>query len=141
MSGNKAMPAQGTLAYRQLSELERRQRQEESRRLEIRIALVLRTGVMLAAGFLTVALPWIVFQDRSHRAHRLSVGEALRRLPSVDPRALAALGVVILVATPILQLFASALLFWRKRDRLYLALTLTVCAIIALGAGLAAGGH
>ena len=86
-------------------------------------------------------MPWIVFQDRSHRAHHLSVGEALRRLPELDPRALAAVGVVILVATPILQLLTSAFLFWRKHDRLYLALTLSVCVIIAAGALLTGGGH
>lgn len=130
-----------TSPYRQLTEEERRQRQDESRRLEIRIALVLRTGVLLAAGCLIVALPWITFQDRSYPAHHLSVGEALRRLPEADPRGLAAVGVLILVATPVLQLLTSAFLFWRKRDRLYLALSMAVCAIIALGAALTAGGH
>ena len=120
---------------------ERRARREQSRQLEARIATVLRTGVIGAAVLLTVAQPWIVFQDRSHRAHRLSVGEALRKLPELDPRALAALGVVIVVATPILQLLTSAYLFWRKHDRLYLGLTLTVCLIIALRAVLTGGGH
>jgi uncharacterized membrane protein len=120
---------------------ERRVRREESRQLEARIATVLRTGVVTAAALLTVSMPWIVFQDRSHRAHRLSVGEALRRLPEIDPRALAAVGVVILVATPILQLLTSAFLFWRKHDRLFVILTVTVCLIIATGALLTNGGH
>ena len=123
------------------SEEERHRRQEETRQLEGRIAVVLRTGVISAAVLLTVSMPWMIFQDRSHRLHRQSVGEALRRLPELDPRALAAVGVVILVATPILQLLTSAFLFWRKRDRLYLALTLSVCGIIACGALLTGGGH
>jgi len=120
---------------------ERRVRREETRQLEGRIANVLRAGVVSAAVLLTVSMPWMVFQDRSHRSHHLSVGEALRHLPELDPRALAAVGVVILVATPILQLLTSAFLFWRKRDRLYLGLTLTVCVIIATGALLTGGGH
>ena len=120
---------------------ERRARREETRQLEGRIANVLRAGVVSAAVLLTVSMPWMVFQDRSHRSHHLSVGEALRRLPELDPRALAAVGVIILVATPILQLLTSAFLFWRKRDRLYLGLTLTVCVIIATGALLTGGGH
>ena len=120
---------------------EQRSRQQETRQLEARIATILRTGVVLAAVLLTVSLPWIVFQDRSHRAHRLSVGEALRLLPHLDARALAAVGVIIVVATPILQLLMSAFLFWRKRDRLYLGLTLIVCAIVAAGALLTSGGH
>jgi uncharacterized membrane protein len=116
-------------------------RRDESRQLEARIGTVLRTGVVAAAVLLTVSMPWILFQDPSHRAHRLSVGEALRRIPQLDPRGLAAVGVIILVATPVLQLLTSAFLFWRKRDRLYLVLSLTVCLIIAVGALLTGGGH
>jgi uncharacterized membrane protein len=120
---------------------ERRARREQSRQLEARIATVLRTGVIAAAVLLTVAQPWIVFQDRAHRAHHLSVGDALRRLPELDPRSVAAVGVLIIVATPILQLVTSAVLFWRKHDRLYVGLTLMVCVIIAIGALLTGGGH
>jgi uncharacterized membrane protein len=116
-------------------------RREQSRQLEARIALILRTGVIAAAVLLTVALPWIVVQGGSRRAAAQSVDQALRRLPAFDPRGLAALGVIILVATPILQLLASAFLFWRKHDRLYLGFTLLVCLIIAAGALLANGGR
>jgi uncharacterized membrane protein len=49
--------------------------------------------------------------------------------------------VIILVATPVLQLLTSAFLFWRKHDRLYVGLTLTVCAIVAFGALFTTGGH
>ncbi len=120
---------------------QREDRRTASRQLEARIATILRTGVISAAVLLTVAQPWIMFEDRSQRAHRLSVGEALRRLPDLDPQGLAALGVIILVATPILQLLTSAFLFWRKHDRLYLSFTLLVCVIIAAGALFTTGGH
>ena len=120
---------------------ERLARREESRRLEGRIATILRSGVILAAGLLTVSLPWVIFQHPAHGQEDLTVGGALRDLPNLQPRSLAAVGVIILVATPILQLLTSAFLFWRKHDRLYLTLTLTVCVIVALGAALAAGGH
>lgn len=113
-------------------------RRQESRRLEARIALILRTGVIAAAALLTVSLPWLVVQGGSAQSDALTVGDALRRLPAVDPRSLAALGVIVLVATPILQLVASAFLFWRKHDRLYLALTVLVCSIVAGGALFAA---
>ena len=113
-------------------------RRQESRQIEASIGLILRTGVIAAAALLTVAQPWIVAQGGSTRGSGGSVGEALRRLPALDPRGLAALGVIILVATPILQLVASAFLFWRKHDRLYLAFTVLVCVIIAIGTLLAA---
>jgi uncharacterized membrane protein len=112
-------------------------RREQSRQIEERIALILRAGVIAAAALLTVSLPWIVIRDGPHHSSALSVGEALRRLP-FDPRGMAALGVIILVATPILQLLASAFLFWRKRDRLYLGFTVLVGVIVAAGAVVAA---
>lgn len=120
---------------------EREERRETTRQVEARIAMILRTGVLTAAALLAVSQPWIVLRQRSHGSQGLTVGEALRRLPDLDPRGLAALGVIILVATPILQLLTSAFLFWRKHDRLYLGLTLTVCAIVAVGALFTSGGH
>ena len=116
-------------------------RREQSRQIETRIATILRTGVLTAAALLAVAQPWIIGEGGSRHGSALSVGEALRRLPDFDPRGLAALGVIILVATPILQLLTSAFLFWRKHDRLYLSFTLLVCLIIAAGALFTSGGH
>ena len=120
---------------------EQTERREQSRQVEAKIAIILRVGVLTAAALLAVSQPWIILQHRAYGSHGLSVGEALRRLPDLDPRGLAALGVIILVATPVLQLLTSAFLFWRKHDRLYLGLTLTVCAIVAFGALFTSGGH
>ncbi|HEY3240733.1 MAG TPA: DUF1634 domain-containing protein [Acidimicrobiia bacterium] len=108
--------------------------------MEARIATVLRTGVLLAAALLAAGMPWITFRHPLSGRPGPSVGEALRDLPSLHPETLAALGVAVLVATPILQLLTSAVLFWRRRDRLFLALTLVVCAIVGLGATLVGGG-
>jgi len=118
---------------------ERPRRQDESRRLEARIAGVLRTGVLLAAALLAAGLPWITFRRPPPGTPGPSVS-VLRDLSSLHPETLAALGVVVLVATPVLQLLTSAVLFWRKRDRLFLALTLVVCSIVGLGAALMGGG-
>ena len=109
-------------------------RREEGRQIEARLGLIMRTAVIAAAALLTVSQPWMVAHGGEQGTSAVSVGDALRRLPALDPRGLAALGVIILVATPILQLVASAFLFWRKGDRLYLGFTLLVCVIIATGA-------
>ncbi len=117
-----------------------RPRQEEGRALEARIAWLLRTGVVVAAVLLAAALPGILLRGPSSRGGP-TVGEALRDLPSFHPETLAALAVLVLVATPILQLLTSAVLFWRRRDRLFLTLALMVCAIVGLGVFLTGGGH
>jgi uncharacterized membrane protein len=117
-----------------------RARREEARRLELRIAAVLRAGVLAATAFLGAGLPFVVARARSGGEAELSVGRALRQLPSLRPESLAALGVVILVATPVVQLLTSAVLFWRKRDRLYVGLAVLVLAIVAVGALVTRGG-
>lgn len=76
-------------------------RRQESRRLEARIALILRMGVIAAAALLTVSLPWLVIQGGSRQSAALTAGR-------------------------------------RKHDRLYLALTVLVCLIVAGGALFAA---
>jgi hypothetical protein len=96
--------------------------------------------VLLAAALLAAGLPWITFRRPPPGTPGPSVGTALRDLSSLHHETLAALGVVVLVATPILRLLTSAVLFWRKRDRLFLALTLVVCSIVGLGAALMGGG-
>lgn len=111
---------------------------EKSHRLEEIISSLLRVGVLTAATLLAAGLSWIVFGASTTGAGP-TVGEALAGLRSLDPESLAALGVIVLVATPILQLLTSAVLFWREHDRLYVGLTLVVCAIVATGALLTRG--
>jgi uncharacterized membrane protein len=112
---------------------------ESSRVLEKRIGRVLGVGVVVAAGLLAIGLPAVMFQPPAPVGAGPTVREALAGVRSFDLRAFAALGVLALVATPILQLLTSALFFWRRRDRMYVILTLTVCVIVAVGALLTGG--
>jgi uncharacterized membrane protein len=105
-----------------------------SGRLEALMALVLRGGVTVAAVLLAIGLPWNIFGTVSPEGSEPSVGEALRQLPALRPVTISALGVVVLVAIPVLQLLTSVVLFARQRDRLFLGLTLTICVIVAVGA-------
>ncbi|MGH8975513.1 MAG: DUF1634 domain-containing protein [Acidimicrobiia bacterium] len=107
---------------------------------EARIAWLLRTGVLVAAALLVAGLPGIMLAGPG-RGSGPTVGEALRELPSLHSETLAALAVVVLVATPILQLAASAVLFWRKHDRLFFSLAVLVCTIVGLGVFLTGGAH
>ena len=56
----------------------------------------------------------------------------LPRLLALQPLAIVQLGLIILVATPVVRVAATAVGFWRQRDRLYVALSLLVLALLAI---------
>jgi len=113
-----------------------------TRRLERIIGLVLRGGVLTSAVLMAVGFAGLVAGGGLSRmgGRDRSLADLLSGLPQGKPEAIAALGAVVLVATPVLQLLTSAVLFWRKRDRLYTLLAVIVLGIVALGAVVARGG-
>ena len=58
------------------------------------------------------------------------------RLVAVQPLALAQAGLIVLIATPVVRVAVTAIGFWRQRDRLYVALTLLVLALLLISLGL-----
>ena len=119
-------------------------RRVQTPRLERIIGLILRGGVLVSAGLMAVGFVGLLAGGGLGRsggpAGDRSLGEVLTGLPDGRPEAIAALGTVVLVATPVLQLVASAFLFWRKRDRLYTLVALVVLGIVAAGSLLSHGG-
>ena len=119
-------------------------RRDETRRLERIIGLVLRGGVLTSAGLMAVGLVGLLAGGGLGRLGRpagdRSLGQLLSGLSAGRPEAVATLGTIVLVATPVLQLITSALLFWRKRDRLYTLVAVVVLGIVAVGALVASGG-
>jgi uncharacterized membrane protein len=67
------------------------------------------------------------------------VRRALTRRPP-DPLAVTALGLVLLMATPVLGVVAAGVAFWRARDRQYAGIAGVVLAMLLLSIALAAGG-
>ena len=67
------------------------------------------------------------------------VRRALTRHPP-DPLAVTALGLVLLMATPVLGVFAAGVAFWRAGDRQYAGIACVVLAMLLLSVALAAGG-
>jgi uncharacterized membrane protein len=103
-------------------------------------AIVLAVGVavsaaLVALGFLAsfvagwtgsllgVPVPDSATTDFSHLVPRLAV---------LQPLAIVQLGLILLVATPIVRVIATAVGFWREHDRLYLGLSILVLVLLAL---------
>jgi len=116
------------------------------RRVELLISALLRTGVV-ASLFLVVfgtALSFVNHPDyRSVPAelHRLtSPGAAFPRtlaevwtgVKALRGQSIATLGLLLLIATPVLRVAVSVLGFVYERDRTYVAITLVVLALLVL---------
>jgi uncharacterized membrane protein len=122
--------------------------------MELVISRVLRGGVLLSAAVvLAGALGYAMSRDAGyasalpgHPAHLLAypppkgAGAFPETLPAVvagvlsgKPYAIIALGLLLLIATPVVRVGLSVLFFLAERDWLYVGITLFVLAILLLG--------
>ncbi len=108
--------------------------------LDLSVAGMLRFGVTLAAiivlagGVLYLKHPWRPITDYSHfRAASeslRSIGGVFRGAFHLEPRHLIQLGLLLLIATPVARVVYCVVGFARQRDRLYVAISATVLAVL-----------
>ena len=102
------------------------------------VSTVLRTGVVTAAALTTVgfAMSLLVGWDGSlvgaapTASAPTDFSKLLSGLLALRPVAFAQAGLVVLLATPVLRVATSVVGFWLEDDRLYVAITLAVLAIL-----------
>ncbi|HEY7351863.1 MAG TPA: DUF1634 domain-containing protein [Terriglobales bacterium] len=112
----------------------------DDERVEVMISNLLRAGVVLAALVVIAgAVPYIGAHPRAHVSYRTFHGEpdALKTVPGVianafsgSPRGVIQLGLLLLIATPIARVIFSAVAFAIEGDRMYVAFTLIVLAVL-----------
>jgi uncharacterized membrane protein len=110
------------------------------KQLESAIADMLRFGVILAAivvfvgGAIYLHHPSIALPDYSHfRATAPSlrtVAGVLRGVLQLDAKSVIQLGILILIATPVARVIFCVIGFSRRRDRLYIGVSMTVLIIL-----------
>jgi uncharacterized membrane protein len=108
--------------------------------MEAAMGRLLQVGVLLASA---VVLIGGVLYVRAHSGsavdYRNFVGEPLnlrsasglfQRMMARDPMAVIQLGILLLIATPIARVVFAVVGFGLERDRLYVAVSLTVLAVL-----------
>lgn len=109
-------------------------RDSELNRAELFISNVLRHGVLLCAFFLAMGLGLAfakgVVIDFSPRPVMTVPSEIFSGLAVFNPEAWIATGLFLLVALPIVRVALTVGLFWIERDKVYLAITLLVLAVL-----------
>ena len=86
----------------------------EEHDLEVAVSQLLRAGVLISAAL-------------------LAIGWALRALQQPAGHVILQAGVRVLMATPILRVLATFVLFLRQRDLGYVVITAVVLAFLAVG--------
>jgi uncharacterized membrane protein len=112
-------------------------------RMEIIMGRLLQVGVLLAASVVLVGGVMYVFAHAGEAAnYRIFVAHpaGVRRLPALaagivrgDASAVIQLGILLLVATPICRVIFAVIGFTLERDRLYVAVSLVVLAVLLFG--------
>ena len=114
----------------------------EDLRVELALALLLRGGVLLAAGLVLAGGVLYLAQDGGmhpdygrfssepgNLRHPLGVFAAALAL---QPLGLIQLGVLVLLATPVVRVGFSLLAFLREKDRTYVGMTAVVLVVLLL---------
>jgi uncharacterized membrane protein len=109
-------------------------------RLELMIAAILRTGVLAAA--LVVGVSGVIYLAKHHadppryRTFRMesaaltSIGGILKSAARLQADAMIQLGLLLLIATPIVRVGLAVVGFYREGDRLYVGVSLVVFAVL-----------
>jgi uncharacterized membrane protein len=105
------------------------------------LGCVLRAGVTIAAAIVTVgAVVYLAKRGTVHPDYQAFTGEPadLRSIRGIlsdaahgSGRGLIQLGLLVLIATPIVRVLCSIAGFWREGDRIYVFVTLTVLGLLA----------
>ena len=123
---------------------------EQDERLEAAIAVLLRVGVIAAAvivvigGVLVLRHPgapvpnYRIFHAPGEPSSAVSAGTSIRSIIAVfrhlrdgSGASIIALGLLILIATPIARVIFAVIGFARERDMLYTIISLIVLAVLA----------
>lgn len=101
----------------------------------IMIGLILRCGVIASASITLLGLLLVLLLPGGLSAQRVltfpdTPGQVWVGLLAFHPQAIIVLGLLLLIATPVFSVAASAVAFARERDRLYMTIALIVLGIL-----------
>ena len=114
------------------------------RQTELVISHVLRGGVIVSAAVILLGVLWfylqMAFTGHAALGYPHTFGGIIRRLFHGEPLALVALGLLILLLTPILRVAISIVVFALERDWRYTVITILVLVILLISLVLGRGG-
>lgn len=132
-------PNLGDLVSEVFVPFEERNRAREQQRLDRTIHAVLIIGLVAGVLFMMVGLLLNLFLSRDVAAAVPTLRDVTARVLSLRPSGFFALGILMLIATPVMGVIGSIVAFVRERDWSYAGITFLVFLIIALSVVLGRG--
>jgi uncharacterized membrane protein len=115
----------------------------DDRRMEVMMGRLLQIGVLLASALVLfggalylharAGSPVDYRNFTSERANLRHPAELLRLVAAGDGAAIIQLGLLLLIATPVARVVFAVVGFAIERDRLYVAISLVVLAVLTIG--------
>jgi uncharacterized membrane protein len=113
------------------------ERSKDLLKMEVAIAYVLRGGVALSGFFIAIGLGLRMFEPGNSKAlvTQLLAGQPFptATFASWQPDSIIAIGLILLIALPIVRVAMTVFLFLKEKDYTYLAITLFVLAVLMIG--------
>jgi uncharacterized membrane protein len=94
------------------------------------LALIAATGT---TGYAEPLSPQVLIRREAATPYPTTLGGVLTGVLAGKPFALIELGVLLLIATPVVRVGVSIPLFWQQRDYLYATISLGVLAVLLFG--------
>jgi len=127
--------------------------------IELFIAQLLRVGVIISFVIVLTGIVWVIATDQTGY-HAINLGDldsiiayrggppdfpdtfsaVLSGVLALKPYAIIALGLLVLIAIPVVRVAVSIVAFARQRDWLYVGITLFVLAMLLLSFALGEAG-
>src|SRR3984893_487133 len=109
------------------------------------IGWILQVGVLLSAGIITIGMLLLPTRPGGLSIHRLlnfplTLSQVGAGLLIVRPQAIIVLGLLVLIATPVVRVAVSIVAFALERDRTYVVITSLVLAILLFSIFFLSGG-
>ena len=109
-------------------------------KVEIVLGTLLQAGVILSGTIVLIGgILYIVHYGHNPVSYHVfngaraaidSLSPILSGVARLDGRAIIQLGLLLLIATPVIRVIFSVAAFWLERDRAYVAFTLVVLAVL-----------
>lgn len=101
---------------------------------------VLCSSIMIVAGLLLLAMQAGGVIPPSPQAFPHTLGQVWNGLLQLQPQAVITAGLLVLIATPVLRVIASVIVFNKEQDRRYALIALILLAILLTSIMLGKGG-